>query len=94
MKTLKPFGTWILVNVLSASQSVGGIVIPESATPEGRTELIVEAIGEGVKNVKVGDSIVFMMQQAIKVELPNVEKGRVLIKEELVLGKLEQGVIS
>lgn len=85
MKQLKPLGKWVLVNVVNAEQKVGGLVLPEIAEKKP-SELIVEDIGEEVVRVKKGDSIVFLMQNALRVDLPDVGKGMVLVQQDNILG--------
>jgi co-chaperonin GroES (HSP10) len=72
---------------VNANQTVGGIVLPE-VNNANFSEFIVEAIGEKVTRVAIGNSVIFPKQAVIAIDLPNVEKGRALVKEEHILGIL------
>jgi len=88
MKTIQPVGEWVLVNIISASQTVGGIVLPDSATANFNDN-VVEAVGDKVTRVKPGDEIIFVPMNLVKIELPNCEKGRILVREEFIVGVLK-----
>ena len=56
----KPLGDRVLIKVKEVeTQTASGIYIPDNATQEKPTQAEVVAIGSDVKDVKVGDSVVF-----------------------------------
>ena len=68
-KLAKPLGDRVLVTELEgeASQTAGGIIIPDSAKSEDVKRAIVEAVGDGIytqsgvpipMSVKVGDEVI------------------------------------
>lgn len=67
-------------------KTAGGIYIPESAK-EKPQKGVVEAVGSEVKDVKVGNSILFDKYSGSKVNIDNVEY--LIIKEEDILGIVE-----
>lgn len=57
--TIKPLGERVLVKMDKVEEkTVGGIFIPQTATQEKTQIAVVEAIGDEVKTVKVGDKII------------------------------------
>lgn len=64
----------------------GGIYIPEAAK-EKPQKGVVEAVGSEVKEIKVGNAILFDKYSGSKVNIDNVEY--LIIKEEDVLGIIE-----
>lgn len=64
-------------------KTAGGIYIPESAK-EKPQKGIVEAVGSEVKEIKVGNAILFDKYSGSKVNIDNVEY--LIIKEEDILG--------
>lgn len=68
-------------------KTVGGIFIPESAKEKPQKGKI-EAIGDEVKTVKVGDSILFDKYSGSKINMDNVDY--LILKEEDILGVFEK----
>ena len=66
-----------------AERTAGGIYIPESAK-EKPQKGIIEAVGSEVKEIKVGDVILFDKYSGSKVNIDNNEY--LIIKEEDILG--------
>lgn len=89
MKTLKPLGKWVLVNVISAEQSVGGLVLPETANKDKYQQYIVIAVGDEVTKVKTGDEI-FIAGNIFKLDYSYLEKGLALIMQDNILGVLSK----
>ena len=67
-------------------KTAGGIYIPEAAK-EKPQKGVVEAVGSEVKEIKVGNAILFDKYSGSKVNIDNVEY--LIIKEEDVLGIIE-----
>jgi chaperonin GroES len=69
-----------------AEKTAGGIYIPESAK-EKPQKGIIEAVGSEVKEIKVGDIILFDKYSGSKVNIDNNEY--LIIKEEDILGIIQ-----
>jgi chaperonin GroES len=67
-------------------KTAGGIYIPESAK-EKPQKGVVEAVGTEVKEIKVGNTILFDKYSGSKVNIDNVEY--LIVKEEDILGVIE-----
>jgi chaperonin GroES len=67
-------------------RTAGGIYIPDAAKEKPQKGRI-EAVGSEVKNVKVGDSVLFDKYSGSKITMDNVEY--LILKEEDILGILE-----
>jgi chaperonin GroES len=65
----------------------GGIYVPDVAK-EKPQKGIVEAVGKEVKEVKVGNTILFDKFSGSKISMDNVEY--LILKEEDILGIIEQ----
>lgn len=87
MKNVIPLSKWVVINIINKEQTVGGILLPDSHAAE-HNEFIVESVGDEVTKIKPGDSIVCLPQNAIKIDIPSVEKNKALIEEKFILGKL------
>ena len=70
-----------------AERTAGGIYIPESAK-EKPQKGVIEAVGSEVKEIKVGDTILFDKYSGSKVNIDNNEY--LIIKEEDILGIIQQ----
>ncbi len=68
-------------------KTAGGIYIPESAKEKSQKGKI-EAIGDEVKSVKVGEVILFDKYSGSKISMDNVEY--LILKEEDILGIFEK----
>jgi chaperonin GroES len=66
-----------------ADKTAGGIYIPESAK-EKPQKGVIEAVGSEVKEIKVGDVILFDKYSGSKINIDNNEY--LIIKEEDILG--------
>jgi chaperonin GroES len=66
-----------------AEKTAGGIYIPESAK-EKPQKGVIEAVGSEVKEIKVGDVILFDKYSGSKINIDNNEY--LIIKEEDILG--------
>lgn len=69
-----------------AEKTAGGIYIPESAK-EKPQKGVIEAIGSEVKEIKVGDIILFDKYSGSKINIDNNEY--LIIKEEDILGIIQ-----
>jgi len=69
-----------------AEKTAGGIYIPESAK-EKPQKGVIEAVGSEVKEIKVGDIILFDKYSGSKVNIDNNEY--LIIKEEDILGIIQ-----
>ena len=69
-----------------AEKTAGGIYIPESAK-EKPQKGVIEAVGSEVKEIKVGDTILFDKYSGSKVNIDNNEY--LIIKEEDILGIIQ-----
>jgi chaperonin GroES len=66
-------------------KTAGGLYIPDSAKEKPQSGKV-EAVGDDVKSLKVGDKILFDRYSGSKISIDNVEY--LIIKEEDVLGIL------
>jgi chaperonin GroES len=66
-------------------KTAGGLFIPDSAKEKPQSGKV-EAIGDEVKSLKMGDKILFDRYSGSKINIDNVEY--LIIKEEDVLGIL------
>lgn len=66
-------------------KTAGGLYIPETAKEKPQSGKV-EAVGEEVKQIKVGDTILFDRYSGSKITLDNTEY--LIVKEEDVLGIL------
>ena len=69
-----------------AEKTAGGIYIPESAKEQPQKGVI-EAVGSEVKEIKVGDIILFDKYSGSKINIDNNEY--LIIKEEDILGIIQ-----
>lgn len=69
-----------------AERTAGGIYIPESAK-EKPQKGVIEAVGSEVKEIKVGDVILFDKYSGSKINIDNNEY--LIIKEEDILGIIQ-----
>ena len=69
-----------------AEKTAGGIYIPESAK-EKPQKGVIEAVGAEVKEIKVGDVILFDKYSGSKINIDNNEY--LIIKEEDILGIIQ-----
>ena len=67
------------------SKTAGGLYIPDSAKEKPQSGKI-EAVGEEVKQLKVGDKVLFDRYSGSKINIDNTEY--LIVKEEDVLGIL------
>jgi chaperonin GroES len=66
-------------------KTAGGLYIPDSAKEKPQSGKV-EAVGDDVKSLKVGDKILFDRYSGSKISIDNVDY--LIIKEEDVLGIL------
>ena len=66
-------------------KTAGGLYIPDSAKEKPQSGKV-EAVGDDVKSLKVGDKILFDRYSGSKINIDNIEY--LIIKEEDVLGIL------
>ncbi len=76
---IKPLPKGVLAKPIEPStKTASGIYLPEGVA-EKTNEAVVEAIGEDVKNVKVGNTIIYKSYSS------NDYKGYIFVKEEDIL---------
>lgn len=84
----KPLKDRVFVSYAGETEkTAGGIYIPEAAKEKPQRGKI-EAVGSEVKNVKVGDQILFDKYSGAKISIENVEY--LILKEEDILGIFEE----
>jgi chaperonin GroES len=82
----KPLKDRVFVSYTEEMQkTAGGLYIPDSAKEKPQSGKV-EAVGDEVKALKVGDKILFDRYSGSKINIDNVEY--LIIKEEDVLGIL------
>jgi len=67
------------------TKTAGGLYIPDTAKEKPQSGKV-EAVGDEVKSLKVGDKILFDKYSGSKIKLDNVDY--LIVKEEDVLGVL------
>lgn len=84
--TIKPLKERVFVSYTEElEKTAGGLYIPDTAKEKPQSGKV-EAIGEEVKSLKVGDKILFDKYSGSKIKLDNVDY--LIVKEEDVLGVL------
>ena len=82
----KPLKDRVFVSYTSElDKTAGGLYIPDTAKEKPQTGKV-EAVGEEVKQIKVGDKILFDKYSGSKINIDNIEY--LIVKEEDVLGIL------
>jgi chaperonin GroES len=85
---LKPLKDRVVVSYSEeVEKTAGGIYVPETAK-EKPQQGQVEAVGPEVKELKVGDTVLFPKYQGDKVKVGDAEQ--LVIKEEDILAKVEK----
>jgi len=80
----KPLGERLFVKFLEEmDKTAGGLFIPDSAKEKPQKGRV-EAIGKDVKEVKVGDVVLFDKYSGSKINMDN--EDYLIVKEEDVLG--------
>ena len=84
---LRPLGDYIVAQAEEAeSKTASGLYLPENAKEKPKTAKV-EAIGKDVKQVKVGDRIVYKSYSTTDIKLSGTEY--ILVKEEDVLATVK-----
>jgi chaperonin GroES len=86
---IKPLADRVVaVRAQAATKTASGLYLPDNAK-EKVIVVEVAAIGPDVKNIKVGDNIIYKDYTATELKISNVEY--LLIKEEDVLATVKKG---
>jgi chaperonin GroES len=81
---LKPLGDRVFVSYSKeAEKTAGGIYVPDSAKEKPQEGKVV-SIGKDVKEIKVGDKVLFDKYSGSKINVG--DKEHLIIKEEDILG--------
>lgn len=85
---LKPLGDRVIAQVEEASnKTASGLYLPDGAKEKSKVA-IVAAVGSAVKDVKVGDKIVYKEYSTTEVKVQGQEY--IIVKEEDILATLEK----
>jgi chaperonin GroES len=85
----KPLGEKVFVKFLEEMErTTGGIYIPDAAKEKPQRGKV-EAVGKDVKEVKVGDIVLFDKYAGSKIKIDNDDY--LTIKEEDILGVIYEG---
>jgi chaperonin GroES len=85
---LQPLADYIVAqNEEADNKTASGLYLPEQATEKPKTAKVL-SIGKDVKNIKVGDRIVYKSYSTTEVKINNIEY--VIVKEEDVLATVKQ----
>jgi co-chaperonin GroES (HSP10) len=87
-KRIVPLGEMVLLKAIRADRTQGGVMLPEEAQAKRSLGHMVIAVGEDVSLVEVGDVAIIHGNGAF-VTMDGVEDDMFLIKEEQILGRLE-----
>ena len=84
---LQPLGDYVVAQAEEAqTKTASGLYLPENAAEKPKTAKIV-AVGDGAKQVKVGDRIVYKSYSTTDVKVGNEEY--ILVKEEDILATVK-----
>lgn len=89
MEVIQPFGDRIAVEVVSTEQTLGGLIIPTSKEKSNRGRVTAVGDGEEVKNIKVGDLVVFQLGTGL--EYTTKDKDYKILTFRDVVGKIVEG---
>ena len=85
---IKPLGDRVVATKEETSnKTASGLYLPDSAK-EKATSAIVKAVGKDVKDVKVGDRIVYKEYATTELKIDSVEY--LIVKEEDILGVISK----
>jgi len=84
---IQPLGDYVVAQQEEAqTKTASGLYLPDSAKEKPKTSVIV-AVGKNVKELKVGDRIVFKSYSSTDVKVDKTEY--ILVKEEDVLATVK-----
>lgn len=84
---LQPLGDYVVAQAEAAeTKTASGLYLPEKSAEKPKTSKVV-AVGKEVKEVKVGDRIVYKSYSNTDVKVDGTEY--ILIKEEDILAKVQ-----
>lgn len=84
---IMPLGDYVVAKQEEATaKTASGLYLPDSAKEKPKTSVVV-AIGKDVKEVKLGDRIVFKSYSSTDIKVDKTEY--ILVKEEDVLAKVK-----
>lgn len=85
--TIQPLADYVVAQQENAtSKTASGLYLPEAATEKPKTAKVI-AVGKDVKEIKVGDRIVYGGYSTTEVKVDGTD--HLLIKEENVYAKLK-----
>lgn len=95
MLKVKPLKDFVLVRQIKQkeSQTASGIYVPEPVHDIGRNDGVVESVGPEVRDVKVGDVVLWDNDLKLKVKTKVLKHERetyLFIKEENIAGIVEE----
>jgi chaperonin GroES len=83
---LQPLADWVVAQQEeAATKTASGLYLPDKATEKPKTAKVLK-VGPKVKDVKVGDRIVYKSYSTTELKVENTEY--VLVKEEDILAKV------
>lgn len=88
MAQLKPLGERVLIKRQEAQKTKGGIYLPETAQEKPKQGTIVAIGSEKVKDLKIGDKILFAAYAGSEVRMGD-EEGYLILPADEVLCVLE-----
>jgi len=84
---LTPIGERIVAEIIEAkSKTASGLYLPEAAKEKSKIALT-KAVGNEVKNIKVGDKIVYKEYSTTDVKVDGIDY--IIVKEEDVLATIK-----
>ena len=86
--TIKPLKDRVWVSYADEPEkTAGGLYVPDTANKEKPQQGKVEAVGSDVKEVKVGDVVLFDRYSGSKIKID--DKDHLIVKEEDLLGIIQ-----
>lgn len=84
---INPLASWVVAEAAKAeAKTASGLYIPDNAKEKSKVAAV-SAVGKEVKDVKVGDKIIYKEYSTTEVKVDGTEY--ILVKEEDVLGTVK-----
>ncbi|MCY4010557.1 MAG: co-chaperone GroES [Candidatus Saccharibacteria bacterium] len=84
--SIKPLDKLVLATIdVAPTTTASGLYLPENATEKPKTATVV-AIGTNVKNIKVGETIIYESYSGT--DIKHQDQDYVLVKEEKILATI------
>lgn len=89
MESIQPFGNRVAVEIINPEQTLGGLVIPTSKEKSNRGIVVAVGDGDEVKNVKVGDTVIFQLGTGL--DYVTKDRDYKVLNVRDIVGKIIEG---